>query len=431
MKAIVSAIIVGLTLVATAAAAEPEYPLVKAEECRPRAGLPNFLKKAAQKGAEVRIGYLGGSITAQQGWRVKSLAHFQKTYPDAKFSEINAAIGGTGSDLGVCRLQQDVLVQKPDLLFVEFAVNDGGAVPMQIIRCMEGIVRQTWRALPECDICFVYTLTEALAPPMLEGKFQRSASAMESVADHYGIPTIHMGMEVARLAKGGKLLWKAPLPKDKAAQSADADPLVFAGDGVHPYAETGHELYLRAIVRSLEPIAEASGTPGLHKLSAPLDAQNYEQAKLVPITAAATLSAGFAKPDDKLQPFAKNFTKRLPDLQAASRPGETIRFKFKGVRCALYHVVGPDSGQVTITLDGVKSVRSCFDPYCMYHRLNSLVIGDRLADAVHEVTIEIHPDMPDKTALLAKIGNKMDKPERFQGTALYPGALLLIGEIVK
>lgn len=431
MKVIASAVVVCLTLASGSAAAEPEYPLVKAEECRPRAGLPTFLKKASQKGAEVRIGYLGGSITAQQGWRVKTLAHFQKTYPDAKFSEINAAIGGTGSDLGVCRLQQDVLVQKPDLLFVEFAVNDGGAAPMQIIRCMEGIVRQTWRALPECDICFVYTLTEALAPPMLEGKFQRSASAMESVADHYGIPTIHMGMEVAKLAKAGRLLWKAPLPKDKAAQSADADPLVFAGDGVHPYAETGHELYLRAIVRSLEPVVEASGTPGLHKLSAPLDAQNYEQAKLVPITVAATLSAGFAKPDDKLQPFAKNFTKRLPDLQAASRPGETIRFKFKGVRCALYHVVGPDSGQVTITLDGVKSVRSCFDPYCMYHRLNSLVIGDRLADAVHEVTIEIHPDMPDKTALLAKIGNKMDKPERFQGTALYPGALLLIGEIVK
>ncbi|MBA4017080.1 MAG: acyl-CoA thioesterase [Pirellula sp.] len=435
MKTFITTFVVCWTITSTVPAtlqgAEPEFALVKAEECRPRAGLSNFFKKATQKGAEVRIGYLGGSITAQQGWRVKTLAHFQKAYPDAKFTEINAAIGGTGSDLGVCRLQQDVLAQKPDLLFVEFAVNDGGAAPTQIIRCMEGIVRQTWRALPECDICFVYTLTEALSPPMLEGKFQRSASAMESVADHYGIPTIHMGMEVAKLAKAGQLLWKAPLPKDKASQNAAAVPLVFAGDGVHPYTETGHELYLQAIVRSLEPIAEASGEPGAHKLSAPLDPENYEQAKLVPITGAAKLSAGFAKADDKQQPFAKNFAKRLPDLQAATKPGETIRFKFKGVRCALYHVVGPDSGQVTITLDGVKTVRSCFDPYCMYHRLNTLVIGDRLPNTVHEVTIEIHPEMPNKAATLAKIGNKMDKPERFEGTALYPGALLLVGEIVK
>ena len=55
-------------------------------------------------------------------------------------------IAFTGSDLGVFRVQQDVLSKQPDLLFVEFAVNDGGAAPEQIIRCMEGIVRQTWRA---------------------------------------------------------------------------------------------------------------------------------------------------------------------------------------------------------------------------------------------------------------------------------------------
>jgi hypothetical protein len=172
-----------------------------AQECRPRAGLTNFFAKANTPGADIKIAYFGGSITAQTGYRVKTLAWFKEAYPQAKFSEINAAIGGTGSDLGVFRLKQDVLDQKPDLMFVEFAVNDGGAAPELIQRCMEGIVRQTWRALPDCDICFVYTLTEALAPAMLEGKFQRSASAMEKIADHYGIPTIHMAMEVAKLRR--------------------------------------------------------------------------------------------------------------------------------------------------------------------------------------------------------------------------------------
>ena len=161
-----------------AQAATAETPLVAAEECRPRAGLANFFAKANQAGAEVKVAYLGGSITAQNGWRPKTLAYFQKTYPTAKFSETNAAIGGTGSDLGVFRLKQDVLDSKPDLMFVEFAVNDGGADPKQIHRCMEGIVRQTWKALPQCDICFVYTVTEALIPPMLDGKFPRAASAM-------------------------------------------------------------------------------------------------------------------------------------------------------------------------------------------------------------------------------------------------------------
>ena len=62
--------------------AEPEFPLVRAEECRPRAGLPNFLKKASQKGAEVRIGYFGGSITAQPGWRVLGLMESPLTGAD-------------------------------------------------------------------------------------------------------------------------------------------------------------------------------------------------------------------------------------------------------------------------------------------------------------------------------------------------------------
>ena len=105
-----------------------EYPLRDAKEFHVRDGLANVFWKL-EAGKEVRIGYLGGSITAQAGWRPKTLKWFQEQYPNATISEINAAIGGTGSDLGVFRLRHDVLRHKPDLLFVEFAVNDGGVSP--------------------------------------------------------------------------------------------------------------------------------------------------------------------------------------------------------------------------------------------------------------------------------------------------------------
>src|SRR5258708_6271371 len=113
--------------VASSFAAHPnDIPLAPAVECTARGGVPNFFSKLAA-GKEVHIAYFGGSITAQEGWRPKTLAYFQKQYPGAKISQINAAIGGTGSDLGVFRLKQDVLDHQPDLVFVEFAVNDGGA----------------------------------------------------------------------------------------------------------------------------------------------------------------------------------------------------------------------------------------------------------------------------------------------------------------
>ena len=420
-----------LSLQSIALAADADFLLATAQECRPRTGLPNFLKKANTPGADIKVAYFGGSITAQPGWRPKTLAYFQKTFPNAKFSEINAAIGGTGSDLGVFRLKQDVLDKKPDLIFVEFAVNDGGASPEQIHRCMEGIVRQTWRALPDCDICFVYTLTEALAPPMLEGKFQRSASAMEKIADHYGIPTIHMAMEVAKLAKEGRLLWKAPLPKTDEEKKALGDKFVFAPDTVHPHPETGHELYLQAIVRSLDPIKAASKAPAPHILPQPFIATNYENAKLVPANA-ATLSKGFSHLDPVKDDFGKRWASRMTALHRAAKPGETMNFKFKGTRAAIYDIVGPDCGQVIVTLDSQPAkIIPRFDAYCTYARLATLMIGSDLPDEVHTVKIEIHPDQPDKATILAKNKNTIDKPERFNGTAFYPGAILLVGEIVK
>jgi hypothetical protein len=411
------------------AGAQHSGPTLK--ESSPRSGLPNFISKANGGGAELRIAYLGGSITAQQGWRPKSLAFFQNTFPAAKLSEINAAIGGTGSDLGVFRLRQDVLEKRPDLLFVEFAVNDGTALPEQIVRCMEGIVRQTWKSLPGCDICFVYTITEALAPEMLDGRYQRSAATMETVADHYGIPTIHLGVEVIRLAKGGRLLWKAPLPKTEEERKALGDKVAFAPDTVHPHVETGHELYMQAIMRSLPAIQAASTAPKVHDLPAPMVESNYENAKLLPIQAAGP-SKGFVAIDTTLDDFGKRWASRLPNLHKGADPGAVISFKFKGTKCSIYDIIGPDCGQVIVTLDDKPArVVPRFDSHCTYHRLAKLQIGSELPDELHSVRIEIHPEQPDKARILAQREQKMDKPERFDGRAFYPGAILLVGDLVK
>ncbi len=421
---------VGLGALAARADDQP-FPLVAAKECHPRAGLPNFLAKAKTPGAQVKVAYLGGSITAQPGWRPKTLAYFQRTYPDARFSEIDAAIGGTGSELGVYRLKQDVLDRKPDLLFIEFATNDGGTPPVHIQKCMEGIVRQTWKSLPNCDICFVYTLVESHAAAMLDGKFPRAASAMEKVADHYGIPSIHLGMEVARLAKEGKLVWAAPLAKTLAEKAALGDKLVFAPDGVHPYPETGHELYLDAIVRSFKSIAEAPIAVGPHTLRSPLMGANYEEAKLVPIQE-ATLSKGFVPLDGKTDDVARHFVDRLRSLHRGSHPGDTITFKFKGTSAAIYDVIGPDSGQVIVTLDDKPSVViPRFDSFCFFHRLSVLPVGTDLADAIHTVKVEIHPDQPDRMKILGERAKNLERPERFQGTNFYPGAILLVGELAR
>jgi len=182
------------------------------------------------------------------------------------------------------------------------------------------------------------------------------------------------------------------------------------------------------VVRSLEPIKAASKSKGPHALAAPLIATNYEKAKLLPISD-ATLSKGFSP---QTNDFGKRWAANLPALQKAGAPGETLTFKFKGTRCSIYDIIGPDCGQVVVTLDDqAPRTVARFDGYCTYHRLATLLIGTELPDAVHTVKIEIHPEPPDKAKILAQRGEKIDKPERYQGTAFYPGALLLVGELTK
>lgn len=413
-------------LIAAPAGRAGEITLAPAVECQARAGLPNVLAKL-KAGETVRVAYFGGSITAQDGWRPKSLNWLRGQFPGAKIEEINAAIGGTGSDLGVFRLGHDVLAQKPDLLFVEFAVNDGGASPEQIIRGMEGIVRQTWRANPRTDICYVYTLAGDMLQTLQQGKFPRSATVMEQIAAHYGIPSIHMGLEVARLEKEGRLLYSGALPKTDAEKAALGGKMVFSPDKVHPFPETGHQLYLEAIQRSF-PKIQAAGQPGPHALPAPLAADNWEQAKMIPLEQ-AKLSPGWHKME-ATQSLAKSFGNRVPGLWSASKAGETLEFKFRGTSARVYDLVGPDCGQLSVEVDGQPAVTLArFDAFCTYHRLATLVVADGLPNAMHTVKITILPTQPDKAKILAQRDEKIDDPKRYDGVTWYAGALLVVGEL--
>jgi hypothetical protein len=258
-----------------------------------------------------------------------------------------------------------------------------------------------------------------------------------------------MAMEVARLAKKGKLLWSAPLPTTEAEKRAIGDKLVFAADGVHPYPETGHELYLQAIIRSLDRISLRSSAPGKRRLPAPLDAANYEKARMIPLDK-AKLSSGFIRLDpatafarngfirfiqqfirlDPATAIAQNFATHTGGLYRCAKAGETITFQFKGTYAAIYDIIGPDCGQVIVTLDNRQpQIVPRFDSFSTYPRLATLFIGADLPDTVHTVRIEIHPDQPDKVKILAQRNKKMDDPKRYNDRAFYPGAILIVGDM--
>jgi hypothetical protein len=119
---------------------------------------------------------------------------------------------------------------------------------------------------------------------------------MERLADHYGMASVNMGLEVARLEKSGKVIMKSPdrhvdqvageaLDVEAGAARDEQGIIPFSQDGVHPYIDTGHRLYLEAFVRAFEQL-KSVGVAGAHALPAPLHGQNWESAQLLALSRA-------------------------------------------------------------------------------------------------------------------------------------------------
>ena len=86
----------------------------------------------AKAGERLNVVFFGASLTwganasdpVETSYRAVMRDRFEKEYPAAHFRFRDSAIGGTGSQLGVFRLDRDVLARKPDLLFLDFSAND-------------------------------------------------------------------------------------------------------------------------------------------------------------------------------------------------------------------------------------------------------------------------------------------------------------------
>lgn len=416
------------------AAASIEVPATPAALLQTRGGLKNVFARLEAK-QPVTIAYLGGSITAGAGsskeensYRALTTRWFREQFPDVKITEVNAAIGGTGSDLGVFRVRRDVLEAKPDLLFVEFAVNDGGAAPAQILRAMEGIVRQTRRELPNCDIAFVYTYIAGFQGELAKGTLVRSMAADEIVAAHYGIASINVALPIAERVAARTMI-SSPA-RDAEGKELPLAPGVelFANDGVHP-RDPAMKIYADTITGAMAALRQ-TGTAGPHALPAPLASDNWEDAKMAPI------EASMLSPDWKELPvdsgLGQQFSKYLPRLWQGSA-GDTLSFKFRGRAAKLFDLVGPDGGQLWITIDGKKNPKPTprFDSYASYHRLQTLGLFEG-ADGLHEIKIEIDAAQPDRTSVTDKEKDKPNfDPKKYDGTFARVGWILLLGEIEK
>lgn len=104
----------------------------------------------AMAGGTVTLGFLGGSITQgslatkpENCYAYRVYEWWSRQFPDAKTMYVNAGIGATTSEYGVARVEADLLKHQPDVVFVEFSVNDEPTEHFK--ETYEGLVRKILR----------------------------------------------------------------------------------------------------------------------------------------------------------------------------------------------------------------------------------------------------------------------------------------------
>ena len=201
-----------------------------------REGLVNSYAKLTQD-KELTVAYLGGSITLGRNyedncWRTMIDAWMKEQYPDADIKMVRAGNGGTGSSYGAYRVDNDVLADNPDLVFIEFAVNDNHfaskykdyrVTKESVTEYYETIIRKIYKHNPKADIVMVYTQTDEMT------RATKSTEAHEELAKYYNINSVYFGETLLDYIKENRLT------------STD-----YIYDGLHP-SDKGYEIMAKPL----------------------------------------------------------------------------------------------------------------------------------------------------------------------------------------
>lgn len=114
------------------------------------------------------------------------LDEIKKKYPTAVVNVIVTAIGGENSTQGLKRFKQDVLIHKPDVLFIDYALNDRKIGLQQSKQNMEEMIKL---ALSEKIKVIILTPSADEAVDLLKpgNELELFATQLKQLAEQYKI----------------------------------------------------------------------------------------------------------------------------------------------------------------------------------------------------------------------------------------------------
>ena len=216
----------------------------------------------AEQGKELTIGFLGGSITQgslattmENTYAYRVFSWWKQTFPQAKFHYVNGGIGGTTSHYGVSRAVTDVLMYQPDVVVVDFSVNDEADEFFQ--ETYEGVVRKllSWKSEPA-----VILLNNVFYDTGLNAQEYHNA-----VGNWYQVPHVSIKDTLYQRMKRGEYTREE-----------------LTSDGLHPN-DKGHKLVADEIISFLEKVLADTKEEEPCLIPAPMTANAYEDARRLTI----------------------------------------------------------------------------------------------------------------------------------------------------
>ncbi len=323
--------------------------------------MATFLKEqkpAEPEKDEYKVAFIGGSLT-QGGTRWINLtkAYLQEKMPDKKVVTLNAGIGGTTSTYGATRIQNNVLSKNPDLVVIEFTVNDIVNYKTQA-PYVESMLRQCMNSEKVPGVIILHAPYPFEEDSDKYSMWKYNHDEKEKLATHYGIETVNVDEYMRDLY----------YDSDGDAEFMDWLATYYnksgSGYDVHPKTK-GYELYAEALIQAFDkkgldkfikpivqkPVYTKSDEAKLASAKYDMLYLSNEKFELSPEWTVVTKD----KPDTNTQyPILSNAV-NYPNSEAAATTmakGATITFKTTADALYLPTYSHVDGNSVKITVNG-------------------------------------------------------------------------------
>lgn len=150
--------------------------------------------EAAENGEKLTMAYLGGSITEGKKYSTPFSNYVKSTFATGGFTEVNAGLSGTSSVVGLVRSESNIVEKNPDIIFIEFSVNDHEDIMYK--KCFESVIKK-FLDLPN-EPAVVILINRA------KGGFS-SQEQMVKVGKNLDIPIISMDNALTKAFNSGFL----------------------------------------------------------------------------------------------------------------------------------------------------------------------------------------------------------------------------------